>query len=58
MSHKGVQPQEYIIGLGKYLEKHATPQVQLIHPQHMTEEQKRLQRNTKARQTRARKTSK
>ncbi len=48
MSHKGVLPHDYIIGLGKYLEKHQTPQVQLIHPLHMSEDQKRVQRNAKA----------
>ena len=54
-SHKGVRPDDYIIGLGKYLEKHQTPQVKLIHPEHMTDDQKRLKRNAKARAARARK---
>lgn len=53
LGHKGVLPEDFIIGLGKYLEKHKTPQIQLIHPQHMTEDQKRLQRNAKARALRA-----
>lgn len=55
LGHKGVSSADYIIGLGKYLEKHQKPQFNLIHPTHMTEEQKRLQRNKKARAARARK---
>ena len=58
MGHKGVSPYDYLIGLGKYLEHHKTPRIQLIHPQHMTEEQKRLERNKKARLARAKKASK
>lgn len=53
LGHKGVSAYDYIIGLGKYLEKHQKPQYQLIHPQHMTEDQKRLKRNAKAREVRA-----
>ena len=53
--HKGVSAQDYIIGLGKYLEKHTTPQFNLIHPTHMTEEAKRKLRNEKAKAARARK---
>lgn len=53
LGHKGVLPEDFIIGLGKYLEQHKTPQIQLIHPQHMTEDQKRLKRNAKARALRA-----
>lgn len=55
MGHKGVSPEDYVIGLGRYLEYHSTPRVNLIHPQHMTEDQKRLARNKKAREARARK---
>lgn len=54
-SHKGVSPEEYIIGLGKYLELNAKPRFNLIHPDHVTDDQKRLQRNAKARAARARK---
>ncbi len=53
--HAGVSPEDYIVGLGKYLEHHSKPRVPLIHPQHMTEDQKRIQRNAKARAARARK---
>lgn len=53
-SHKGVSSAEYIIGLGKYLEKHATPQVPLLHPTHISEDVKRELRNRKAREARAR----
>lgn len=55
LGHKGVSSPDYVIGLGKYLEKHQAPQYNLIHPTHMTEEQKRVQRNKKARNARARK---
>lgn len=55
LGHKGVNAYDYIIGLGKYLEKHSQPQIHLIHPTHMTDDQKRLKRNAKARAARARK---
>ena len=55
LGHKGVNATAYIIGLGKYLEKHSKPQYNLIHPTYMTDEQKRLQRNAKAKAARARK---
>ncbi len=55
LGHKGVSSADYIIGLGKYLDKTKTPQYNLIHPTHMTEQQKREQRNAKARAARARK---
>lgn len=57
LGHKGVPAANYIIGLGKYLETHQTPQFNLIHPLHMTEDQKRLQRNAKAKAARVRKKS-
>ena len=57
-SHTGVSPEDYIIGLGKYLEHHETPKYPLIHPQHMTEDDKRLKRNAKARKSRAAKKAK
>ena len=55
MGHRGVKSADYVIGLGKYLEKHQTPQYQFIHPSHMTDDAKRLKRNAKARAARARK---
>lgn len=55
LGHKGVSAEDYVIGLGKYLELNATPRFNLIHPSHMTEDQKRLKRNAKARAARARK---
>ena len=58
LGHKGVLPEDFIIGLGKYLDKHSTPQVNLIHPQHMTEDAKRLARNKKARDARVRQKAK
>lgn len=53
LGHKGVSADDYLIGLGKYLEANKTPRYRFIHPSHMTEEQKRLQRNAKARTARA-----
>lgn len=53
--HRGVGSYDYLIGLGKYLEKHSTVQVALIHPTHMTPDQQRIARNAKARASRARK---
>jgi hypothetical protein len=46
--HKGVPAYDLLIGLGDYLRKHKTAQTGLIHPSHMTAEQKRIQRNNKA----------
>ena len=57
-SHKGVTSGEFVIGLGKYLEHHKTPQVPYLHPTHLTEDEKREQRNKKAREARARKKAK
>ena len=56
--HKGVPPLEYVVGLGKYLEHHKTPRVPYLHPTHLTEDEKREQRNKKAREARARKKAK
>lgn len=53
--HTGIQSYPYLIGLGKYLEHHNTPRINLLHPTHMTEGEKRDERNTKARLARARK---
>ena len=53
LGHKGVSAADYIIGLGKYLAEHKTPTYKLIHPTHKSEEQKRLERNAKARKLRA-----
>ena len=53
MGHKGVAADDYVIGLGKYLEYHKTPKVALIHPSFKTEDQNRLLRNAKARKARA-----
>lgn len=55
LGHTGISPAKYVIGLGKYLEKHSTPQLALIHPTHLSEEDKRIKRNAKARDARARK---
>lgn len=53
--HKGVSSADYLIGLGKYLELHKTPRYAFIYPTHKTEEELRLERNAKARASRAKK---
>lgn len=53
--HKGVSTDRYLIGLGKYLDHHSKPRINLIHPDHQTPDQQRLARNKKAREARARK---
>lgn len=55
LGHKGVSAADYVIGLGEYIKHHQVPRYKFIHPTHMTEEQKRLARNKKARAARARK---
>lgn len=55
LGHRGVQANDFVIGLGKYLESHKTPKIPLLHPTHKTEDQKRIARNTAARNARARK---
>jgi hypothetical protein len=51
--HSGVSSENYLIGLGKYLEQHKTPRWNFIHPLHLSDDEKRLVRNKKARVTRA-----
>ncbi|QDP66073.1 MAG: putative recombination endonuclease VII [Prokaryotic dsDNA virus sp.] len=58
LGHRGVGAYEYIIGLGKYLESHSKPHLQLLHPTHRTEDEKRIERNKKARKLRAAKRAK
>jgi hypothetical protein len=55
LCHTGITAEKYIIGLGKYLEEHAKPKYPLLHPTHLTADEKRLERNRKARLSRARK---
>lgn len=43
----------FLHGAAAYLGKHLTNITQLIHPLHLTEDEKRIKRNTKARATRA-----
>lgn len=52
-SHKGVSPDDFLIGLGKYLAVHEKPKYPLIYHSHQTEDEKRLARNAKARRKRA-----
>lgn len=51
--HSGVSAYSYLIGLGKYLEAHKKPMWNFIHPNHLSENEKRLVRNKKARIKRA-----
>lgn len=55
LGHKGVSATQYLVGLGKFLDNPPALKFNLIHPTHMTEDQKRLQRNAKAKAARARK---
>lgn len=43
----------FLHGAAAYLQKHMTNITGLIHPLHLTEDEKRIKRNTKARATRA-----
>ena len=58
LGHKGISATDYLIGLGKFLNDPPALKFNLIHPTHMTEDQKRLQRNAKAKAARARKKAK
>ncbi|QDP58711.1 MAG: putative recombination endonuclease VII [Prokaryotic dsDNA virus sp.] len=58
LGHRGVGAYDYLIGLGKYLESHSKPHFQLLHPTHKTEDEKRIERNKKARKLRAAKRAK
>lgn len=53
MGHRGVQPDDYIIGLAAYLQAHKKPQYPLIYHSHLDEDEKRLKRNARARRKRA-----
>ena len=55
LGHKGVSAAAFIIGLGKYLELHSTPQYNLLHSTHLTADEKRLKRNARARALRKKK---
>lgn len=47
--HKGVSSVDYVIGLGKYLEMRRDNPIPILHPEHKTPDEKRLERNAKAR---------
>jgi hypothetical protein len=44
---------EFCMGLGAYLQRHKTNVTGMIHPTHLTDEEKRIKKNTKARKVRA-----
>jgi hypothetical protein len=46
---------EFCSGLGQYMQKHRTNITGLIHPTHLTDDEKRLKRNAKAVKARAKK---
>lgn len=46
---------EWLEKLAAYLKKHKEPQYPFIHPTHLTEDEKRIKRNAKARKARAKK---
>ena len=48
-----VRAKDWLRSLVDYLDRHEEPQVPLLHPTHKTEEEKRLARNKKARERRA-----
>ena len=52
-SHKGITPDEFLIGLGKYLDIHKKPRYQIIYHSHKSDDEKRLATNAKARRKRA-----
>ncbi|MEH6358729.1 MAG: endonuclease domain-containing protein [Pseudomonadales bacterium] len=52
-SHKGVTPDEFLIGLGKYLDVHKKPRYPLIYHSHKSDDEQRLAKNAKARRKRA-----
>lgn len=47
--------QAFLLGSAKYLQRHDTPQHQVLHPSFKTDDEKRLLRNKRARQARAHK---
>lgn len=51
--HAGVSADQYLIGLGAYLDKYQTPQTPYIHPTHKSADEKRLALNKRARLKRA-----
>lgn len=52
----GLSAKDYIIGLAAYYQLHETPQTQLIHPEHLDDNQKRERANAARRAARAKAT--
>lgn len=42
---------QWLLNLAAYLKKHSTPQYNFIHPTHLTDDEKRIAKNAKARKT-------
>lgn len=52
-AHAGLPARDYIIGLAEYYKTHETPQTNLIHPEHLSDDQKREKANAARRAARA-----
>lgn len=54
-AHAGLPAKDYLVRLGEYYAHHAEPRTNLIHPEHLTEDQKREKANAARRVARAKK---
>lgn len=52
-AHAGLPAKDYLVMLGEYYRVHSTPQTNLIHPEHLNEDQKRDKANAARRAARA-----
>lgn len=52
-AHAGLPARDYIIALAEYYKTHETPQTNLIHPEHLSDDQKREKANAARRAARA-----
>jgi len=59
LCHTGISSEKFVIGLGKYLEHHSKPRINLIHPDHLSKEDKiKLQRRKRATKIKSRRLEK
>lgn len=49
---------QWLLNLAAYLKLHSTPQYKFLHPTHLTDEEKRIKTNLKAKKARAKKAAK
>lgn len=54
-AHAGLSARDYLVRLGQYYVIHDNPQTNLIHPEHLTDDQKREKANAARRVARAKK---